>query len=112
LLYMQLREDPDVIYHVKTSGCYNMWIIAKEKIDVKGEIILEGYRSDYYIPYAPDRTWETALKMYQRMSARSVRKRASPPLMVSTRGRASMILSMIFNVVSVSSSVPLEDAFA
>ncbi|MBU7048006.1 MAG: hypothetical protein HXS54_16325 [Theionarchaea archaeon] len=64
-LYMNLREDPHVIYHAKTSGPYNMWIIAKEKMDVKEEIVLEGYRSDYYIPHAPDHTWKTALEIME-----------------------------------------------
>ena len=61
LLYTRLRDDPKVVYHAKTSGCYNMWIVAKEKIDIRDEIILEGYRSDYCIPYAPDHSWKTTL---------------------------------------------------
>ena len=65
LLYMKLREDPNIIYHAKAIGFCNMWIIAKKKIDIKGEIILEGHRSDYYTSYATDRTWETALKIMQ-----------------------------------------------
>ncbi|MBU7016709.1 MAG: hypothetical protein HXS44_04325 [Theionarchaea archaeon] len=65
LMYMRLREDSNIIYHAKTIGFCNMWIIAKEKIDIKGEIILEGHRSDYYTSYAPNRTWETALRIMQ-----------------------------------------------
>ena len=61
LLYIKLRDDPKVVYHAKTSGCYNMWIVAKERMDIKGEIVLEGYRSDYCIPYAPDHSWKTTL---------------------------------------------------
>jgi hypothetical protein len=44
-------------------GFYNLWVVAKEKIDIPGEIICEGYRSDYYISYAPDRTWDAAMKI-------------------------------------------------
>jgi hypothetical protein len=68
-LYLKYREDPDIIYHALTSGFCDLWIIAKEKIDVKGEIILEGYRSDYNVSYAPDRTWDTALEIMQKRIA-------------------------------------------
>jgi len=64
-LYMKLREDPDIIYHAKTSGFCDLWIIAKEKIDVKGDIILEGYRSDYQTSYASNSTWNKALKIME-----------------------------------------------
>jgi hypothetical protein len=65
-LYLKYREDPCIIYHALTSGFCDLWIIAKEKIDIKGEIVLEGYRSDYHVSYAPDRTWETALEIMQK----------------------------------------------
>ncbi|MBU7046921.1 MAG: hypothetical protein HXS54_10860 [Theionarchaea archaeon] len=60
-LYMKFREDSNVIYHAKTSGFCNLWVIAKEKMDIKGEIILEGYRSDYYASYAPGHMWDKAI---------------------------------------------------
>jgi hypothetical protein len=63
LFYLSYREDPNIIYHAKTMGLYNLWVVAKEKIDIKGDIICEGYRSDYYISYAPDRGWDAAMKI-------------------------------------------------
>ena len=71
LLYLKYREDPNIIYHAKTSGFCNIWIVAKEKMDIEGEIILEGYRSDYHTSYAPDHTWETALEIMQEKLADS-----------------------------------------
>ena len=65
LLYMKLRGDPNIIYHAKTSGFCDLWVIAKEKIDVKGEIILEGHRSDYQTSFASNNTWDTALKIME-----------------------------------------------
>ncbi|MBU7046919.1 MAG: hypothetical protein HXS54_10850 [Theionarchaea archaeon] len=64
-LYMNLREDQNVIYHAKTSGFCNLWVIAEEKIDVKGEIIFEGYRSDYQTSYASNSIWNNALKIME-----------------------------------------------
>ena len=65
LLYLKYREDPNIIYHAKTSGFCDLWVIAKEKIDVKGEIILEGHRSDYQTSFASNNTWDTALKIME-----------------------------------------------
>jgi len=65
LAYLKYREDENVIYHAQMSGFCDLWIIAKEKIDVEGNIILEGPRSDYYTSYAPDHSWETAVKIMQ-----------------------------------------------
>ncbi|MBU7048004.1 MAG: hypothetical protein HXS54_16315 [Theionarchaea archaeon] len=64
-LYLKFREDPNVIYHAKTSGPCNMWIIAKDKMDLDGEVMVEGYHSDYYVSHAPDHTWERALNIME-----------------------------------------------
>jgi hypothetical protein len=63
LSYLEFREDPNIIYHAKTMGFCNLWVVAKEKFDIPGEIICEGYRSDYYVSYAPDRSWDAAMKI-------------------------------------------------
>ena len=63
LFYLIYRENPNIIYHAKMMGFYNLWVVANEKIDIPGDIICEGYRSDYYISYAPDRTWDAAMKI-------------------------------------------------
>jgi hypothetical protein len=58
--YLTYREDMNVVYHAKTRGFCDLWIISKKKLDIEGTIIHEGYRSDYYVSYAPDRTWDTS----------------------------------------------------
>jgi hypothetical protein len=66
LLYMELREDPNIIYHAKTIGFCNMWIIASNRIRIGGKIISDGFRSDYYVPYAPNHSWKNAIEIMRK----------------------------------------------
>jgi hypothetical protein len=66
LLYLKYREDQNIIYHAKTAGFCNLWITAKEKIDIEGDILVEGYMSDYYVSYPPDHSWETAIEIMKK----------------------------------------------
>jgi len=63
LAYLEYQKNEKITYHAQIRGFSNFWIIAKEKIDVEGDIILEGPRSDYYTSYAPDHSWEKALEI-------------------------------------------------
>ncbi len=65
--FLRYRKDPRVTYHAKTIGFSNMWIITREKIDIDGDIIFEGPRSDYYTSYAPHHSWEKALEIMRKM---------------------------------------------
>ena len=67
ILYLKYCEDPNVIYHAQTAGFCDLWVITKEKMDIEGEIIVEGYRSDYHVSYAPDHSWEVALGNMRKM---------------------------------------------
>jgi len=60
--YIRYREDPSVIYHAEMIGFSNLLLITRKKIDIEGDIILEGYRSDYHFSFAPNHSWETALE--------------------------------------------------
>lgn len=37
--------------------------ITKEKIDIDGDCLVEGYRSDYSFPCTPNRSWENSLQI-------------------------------------------------
>jgi DNA-binding Lrp family transcriptional regulator len=63
LTYLEMREDQRIIYHAKTIGFCNLWVISREEIDIKGDIIVKGYRSDYHVSYAPNRSWEDAINI-------------------------------------------------
>lgn len=64
-LYLKYNEDFNVVYHAVMIGSPNLWIVSREPFDVEGDVILEGFRSDYHIPFAQNCSWETALKVMQ-----------------------------------------------
>jgi hypothetical protein len=66
ILYLELCEDPSVIYHAVVIGFFNFWLIAKEKMNIEGDVISEGYHSDYLIAFAPNHSWEAALQMVRK----------------------------------------------
>ena len=65
ITYMKYREDPRVVYNAQLYGFCNSLAISREKMDVEGDIVLEGPRSDYYIPYTPNQSFECALQNMQ-----------------------------------------------
>ncbi len=65
-LFSALIKDTKISYHALMTGICNMWIVAEEEIDIneidaKAEVIFEGYRSDYYVSYAPKRSWREGI---------------------------------------------------
>ncbi len=62
---MKYREDPRVVYNAQLYGFCNSLVISREEIDVEGEVILEGPRSDYYMPFTPDHLFECASQNMQ-----------------------------------------------
>ncbi len=62
ITYWKYCGDPNVIYHAGMAGFGNSFTIFKEGMDVDGKSILEGPRSDYYVPFTPHQSWEQALK--------------------------------------------------
>jgi DNA-binding Lrp family transcriptional regulator len=66
LLYLKYFEDQKIVYHVKTAGFCNLWVTAKEKIDIEGDILVKGFRSDYYVSRPPDHSWETAIEIIRK----------------------------------------------
>ena len=64
-VYSEYTNDLSVVYHAVLSGFANTWIVSKERIDIDGDIILEGYRSDYHVAYAPNHLWEKAIQIMQ-----------------------------------------------
>lgn len=65
-MYMELSENPNVIYHAVMDGFSNLWIVTKEKIRIDGDIVLEGVRSDYHVAFAPDHSWEQSVAAMQK----------------------------------------------
>ena len=62
LSYLKYRENPHVIFHTQMGGFSDLFIISKRKIDIDEDVMIEGYRTDYHVSYAPDHLWEKALE--------------------------------------------------
>ncbi len=58
-----LQNDPRVIYHMKMLGFCDLWVISKEKMDIEGDIVIEGVRSDYYMSKPPDHSWDDTMRI-------------------------------------------------
>ena len=65
ITYMEFREDPRVIYNAQLYGFCNSLVISREEIKIDGEVLLNGPRSDYYLPFTPDHSFECALQYMQ-----------------------------------------------
>jgi hypothetical protein len=66
ITYMEFREDPRVVYNAQLYGFCNSLVISREEIQIDGEVLLNGPRSDYYIPFTPDHSFECALQYMQK----------------------------------------------
>ena len=66
--YKKYSEDMNVVYHAVMIGFANLMIISREKFNPEGEIVHEGYRSDYHFAYAPNHSWEKAIQNMQNKS--------------------------------------------
>lgn len=64
--YITYSNDINVVYHAVMSGFANFWVITTKKLALECDIILEGYRSDYYVAYAPYRSWEKTMHVMQK----------------------------------------------
>jgi len=69
-LYLQYSKDQRIIYHAVMGGFTNLWVISKEEIDIDGDILISGPRSDYHVPFAPNHTWKTGIKNIEEMTER------------------------------------------
>ncbi|MGD2251190.1 MAG: hypothetical protein PVF58_22555 [Candidatus Methanofastidiosia archaeon] len=66
--YMKFKNNKNIVYHAVLGGYANMWIISRGKIDIDGEILISGPRSDYHVAYAPYWSWNTSIyKMHTKL---------------------------------------------
>lgn len=61
--YLTYIEDERVVYHAVMGGSANLWIISREKMRIPGDILCEGYRSDYHVAHATDHSWHHAITL-------------------------------------------------
>jgi len=65
-MYEKYTRDENVVYHLLLDGFCDLLVISRGKIDIKGDIVFEGPRSDYHISVPPDRSWDTAISIVQK----------------------------------------------
>ena len=44
------------------EGSPNLWVISKEEIDIEGNVLVGGLRSDYHVSLPPNHSWKTSVK--------------------------------------------------
>ena len=65
--FCEFVDNEKIIYHALTGGCTNMWVVAKEELDFSCQNVVSGPRSDYYVSFAPNQSWETAIQKMRNM---------------------------------------------
>jgi len=65
-LFEECVRKGNTIYHAIMNGFSNFLIISENRIDVEGNIIVEGPRSDYHISFAPNHSWDTAVEIMRK----------------------------------------------
>ena len=59
---INIQKNESVLYSSVETGFANFFIISKKPLSFDEEIVLEGYRSDYFVSVPPDQNFETAVK--------------------------------------------------
>jgi DNA-binding Lrp family transcriptional regulator len=60
--YLEYRHDENIVYHAALIGFPTLWVVSKEKLEPKAEAIIEGPRSDYYLSFPPNHSWELCIE--------------------------------------------------
>ncbi|MBU7028580.1 MAG: hypothetical protein HXS48_16720 [Theionarchaea archaeon] len=61
-LFSEYQRIESVIYHATMYGSTNLWVVSKEELDFDCNVLVGGPRSDYHLSYAPNHSWDTAIK--------------------------------------------------
>jgi hypothetical protein len=83
LLYEELQLNTDILYYCVQTGFANFQIYSKVPLDLEGEIILEGIRSDYIVTTPVECTFEQSIqKIKRKLEKLGVYKENSSPLKI------------------------------
>ncbi len=55
-------NDPHILYNAQIAGLCDTLVFSREKMDIKGDLEIGGPRSDFHASFAPDQSFEQALK--------------------------------------------------
>jgi hypothetical protein len=83
--YVSYSRDEHVVYHARMAGFASLWIISRTPLDIRDPVVLEGYRSDYHLSYAPDHSWERAVELMN-FSIETCDHKCEPGKILKNRG--------------------------
>ncbi|MBU6998406.1 MAG: winged helix-turn-helix domain-containing protein [Theionarchaea archaeon] len=85
--YSEVAKNPDIEFYAGIIGCADFMAISRKKIDLGGDVVIEGVRSDYYIPQVPRHTWERALRKMREKTGSFDSNLFEPRRLIKTRSR-------------------------
>jgi hypothetical protein len=97
--YLTYIEDERVVYHAVMGGFANLWIISQGKIEVPGDIICEGFRSDYHVAHATDHSWQKAITLMKEKIKNFNPRNYHPKGIVQTRYHESIAWDLNFQTL-------------
>lgn len=82
-LYWKVQENKEITYSSIEIGFANFFIIAKKPIELEGDIVLEGNRSDYYVSIPPHHDFRAAVtEMRNKLKSLNSLKDSPNPLLM------------------------------
>ncbi len=64
--YLQYSKDNCVVYHARMLGFANTWIISNTELDVEGDVLIKGPRSNFYAPFTIHRSWQKSFEIMKK----------------------------------------------
>jgi len=65
-LYLNLQNKQGIVYHNVQTGFANFQIVSKTPLSLKGDTVLSGPRSDFYVSIPPDCSFEKSIDMIRK----------------------------------------------
>jgi DNA-binding Lrp family transcriptional regulator len=66
-LYRNFITNEHVLYHAIMDGFANIWAITDEILEIDEKVVVWGRRSDFYISFPPDHSWDHAIEVIEEM---------------------------------------------
>jgi hypothetical protein len=80
----KLATNEHVLYHAITNGFANIWAVTDKILDIDEKVVLWGRRSDFYISFPPDHSWDRAIEVMRGMIDRFDPETYTPKNLIET----------------------------
>jgi hypothetical protein len=88
--YLQYSKDNNVVYHARMLGFVSTWIVSNVEIDVEGDVLFKGLRSDFYAPFTILRSWQNAFEIMKKKIEKFNPKNYEPTGIIKTHWNESI----------------------